>query len=88
MSLQSPAWPQLESLVGQALPPTELLLRLSQRGVHLLPEDRDAEFAGVVTKDDAAERAFCEDLPLLRCEGAGATERGGVGWLLGRCQGV
>ncbi len=38
---------------------------MSDRGLHLLPEDRDAEVAGVAAKDWASEQATCRDLALL-----------------------
>nr|ACN22074.1 inner dynein arm I1 intermediate chain IC97 [Chlamydomonas reinhardtii]ACN22075.1 inner dynein arm I1 intermediate chain IC97 [Chlamydomonas reinhardtii] len=63
--LSSPAWPQLASLIGQPMPPLDLLQALSDRGLHLLPEDRDAEAAGVTAKARDTEEAMCRDLALL-----------------------
>ncbi|GLC60963.1 hypothetical protein PLESTB_001700500 [Pleodorina starrii] len=64
-TLSSPSWPQLQSLLGVAMPPLDLLQALSDRGVHLLPEDRDAAAAGVVAKERPTEEAMCKDLALL-----------------------
>ncbi|KAG2431165.1 hypothetical protein HXX76_009694 [Chlamydomonas incerta] len=64
-SLSSPAWPQLASLIGQPMAPLDLLQALSDRGLHLLPEDRDAEPAGVIAKERGTEEAMCRDLALL-----------------------
>lgn len=41
------------------------LQALSDRGLHLLPEDRDAEPAGVTAKQYETEEAMCKDLALL-----------------------
>lgn len=68
MSLAAPAWPQLASLVG--VPFTQgvlpLLFALSARGLHLLPAERDAQWADVVAKDAATEAALCADVALIR----------------------
>ncbi|KAG2486777.1 hypothetical protein HYH03_014576 [Edaphochlamys debaryana] len=64
-TLTSPVWPQLQSLLGVPMAPLELLQALSDRGLHLLPEDRDAGAAGLVAKDWGAEEAMCRDLALL-----------------------
>ncbi|EFJ46480.1 hypothetical protein VOLCADRAFT_92992 [Volvox carteri f. nagariensis] len=64
-TLSSPSWPQLQSLRGVAMPPLDLLQALSDRGLHLLPEDRDAPAAGVKAKERATEEAMCKDLALL-----------------------
>ncbi|GIL57326.1 hypothetical protein Vafri_12587 [Volvox africanus] len=64
-TLSSPSWPQLQSLLGVAMPPLDLLQALSDRGLHLLPEDRDAVAAGVTAKERSTEEAMCKDLALL-----------------------
>ncbi|KXZ46913.1 hypothetical protein GPECTOR_39g407 [Gonium pectorale] len=64
-TLTSPTWPQLQSLLGVAMQPLELLQALSDRGLHVLPEDRDAEVAGVVAKERETEEAMCNDVALL-----------------------
>ncbi|KAG2448008.1 hypothetical protein HYH02_007036 [Chlamydomonas schloesseri] len=64
-ALSSSNWPQLASLIGQPMPPLDLLQALSDRGLHLLPEDRDAEAAGVTAKERPTEEAMCRDLALL-----------------------
>ena len=58
-------WPQLRALAGRRLPPAALLLALSARGLHLLPEDRDAGPAGVAAKQREAEEVMCSELGLL-----------------------
>lgn len=65
VALKAPTWPQLASLVGVEMPPLELLTALSDRGLHLLPEDRDAPRAGVAAKDKATEEAMARDMALL-----------------------
>ena len=67
ITLTAPSWPQLAGLTGVAATngPVPLLLALSARGLHLLPEERDAPFAGVVAKDFATELAMCNDLATL-----------------------
>jgi hypothetical protein len=46
-SLQQPTnLPALAPLIGKQLPPEQLLLTLSFKGMHLLPEDRDAPVGG------------------------------------------
>ncbi|KAG1660998.1 hypothetical protein FOA52_007163 [Chlamydomonas sp. UWO 241] len=59
------AWPALAALVGKRMPPGSLLAELSTRGMHLLPEDRDAPFVGARLKDPSVERAMCAELGLL-----------------------
>lgn len=64
--LTSPRLPELTGLLDRALPPRTLLLQLSQaHGLHLMPEDRDASFAGVVAKERDVEEAMCRDLALI-----------------------
>mmetsp|Transcript_5166 Transcript_5166/g.12730 ORF Transcript_5166/g.12730 Transcript_5166/m.12730 type:complete len:729 (-) Transcript_5166:223-2409(-) len=55
----------LADMTDVRLPPAALLTRLSQRGLHLMPEDRDAQFAGVALKERSCEEAMCMDLALL-----------------------
>jgi hypothetical protein len=62
VQLLRPQVPQLSSVLGAALPPWVLLRRLSQCGLHLLPQDRDAEAMGWHVKEAAAERAMCEEV--------------------------
>ncbi|CAG9462199.1 unnamed protein product [Pedinophyceae sp. YPF-701] len=58
--------PAIKPLLGVRTTPRQLLLLLSRAGLHLLPEERDAEFVeGVEIKDPEVERAMCEDLALL-----------------------
>lgn len=68
VALSAPSWLQLSSLCG--VPHTQgvlpLLHALSARGLHLLPQERDAGWAGVVAKDRAAESALCADLAMIR----------------------
>ena len=68
ITLSSPAWPQLQGLAGvpHTNGPLQLLQQLSARGLHLLPQDRDAQWAGVTAKERAAEVAMCADLALIR----------------------
>ena len=62
VQLLRPQLPQLSSVLGTALPPWVLLRRLSQCGLHLLPQDRDADVMGWQVKEAAAETATCDDL--------------------------
>lgn len=55
----------LSDIIGAKMPPPALLAALSARGLHLLPEDRDARCAGVVAKARGVEDAMCADLALL-----------------------
>eukprot|EP00955_Chlamydomonas_euryale_P107939 365810-Chlamydomonas_euryale.AAC.3 len=61
----SEAWPPLAPLVGRRMHPGVLLAELSARGLHLLPDARDAERARVVPKDAVVEAAMCEQLAML-----------------------
>lgn len=42
----SPNLPEVSDLVGVAMRPRELLSRASRRGIHLAPEDEDAQLMG------------------------------------------
>ncbi|KAL6760467.1 hypothetical protein V8C86DRAFT_3018008 [Haematococcus lacustris] len=65
-SLLSPSdIPALQPLLGQQHQPEQLLLALSRKGLHLLPEDRDAPVCGMATKQRDVEVAMCDDLALL-----------------------
>lgn len=57
--------PGLEDLLGKPMQPVALLRALSQRGLHLMPEDRDAPHVALVPKDADMERAMCQDIALL-----------------------
>jgi len=46
VSLQEPVLDALEPVIGRQMAPEQLLLVLSSKGLHLLPEDRDAQFTG------------------------------------------
>jgi hypothetical protein len=63
--LKSPDIPGLATLLNKPMQPVELLQALSQRGLHLMPEDRDAPFVKLVPKDRRVERCMCEDISLL-----------------------
>ncbi|GAX81362.1 hypothetical protein CEUSTIGMA_g8793.t1 [Chlamydomonas eustigma] len=68
VQLATPAaetWPQLAGVAGRKMQPSALLLELSTHGIHLLPDDRDADPAGVKVKVREAEEALCSDLGLL-----------------------
>jgi len=65
VSLREPMLEALEPIMGKQMTPEQLLLTLSSKGLHLLPEDRDAEFTGVTAKDKECERAMCMDLARL-----------------------
>ncbi|KAJ9511989.1 hypothetical protein QJQ45_004409 [Haematococcus lacustris] len=65
-SLLSPSdIPALQPLLGQQHQPEQLLLALSRKGLHLLPEDRDAPVCGMAIKQRDVEVAMCDDLALL-----------------------
>jgi cancer susceptibility candidate protein 1 len=63
--LLTPNLPALEDLTTKDRPPAVLLKLLSDSGIHLLPEDRDAEFTGMVLKEKALEVSMCQELSLL-----------------------
>ncbi|XRB02501.1 cancer susceptibility candidate protein 1 [Pycnococcus provasolii] len=64
--LKEPQLDELKHLLDKPIEnPRELLRYLSELGIYLLPEERDATFAGCVTKELDAEEAFCFDLGLL-----------------------
>ncbi|KAF5835664.1 hypothetical protein DUNSADRAFT_7024 [Dunaliella salina] len=65
VSLQEPVLEALEPIMGKQMAPEHLLLTLSSKGLHLLPEDRDAQFTGVTAKEKECERAMCMDLARL-----------------------
>eukprot|EP00798_Chlamydomonas_sp_ICE-L_P022454 gene22454-29569_t len=65
VQLANTTWPQLNELVGVAMRPGVLLRKLSQHGIHLMPEDRDAGHAGTRPKDPDTEQVMCHDLALL-----------------------
>ena len=55
----------MQDLTSKDRPPAVLLKLLSQSGIHLLPEDRDAEYVGLETKEKELEIGMCQDLSLL-----------------------
>eukprot|EP00854_Cymbomonas_tetramitiformis_P002327 gene2327-3052_t len=63
--LQSPNKPCLQELLDNEMPPALLLRKLSDSGVHLLPENRDADFCGVIPKNDDVESKLSFDLALI-----------------------
>ena len=63
--LVSPDIPELSALRQEKSSPFVLLNRLSECGVHLMPEDRDCFFCEVDRKEPDLEAAFCADLALL-----------------------
>ena len=83
VSLLAPQLGALKSLCGRRLPPRVLLGRLSRRGFHLLPEDRDAPFAGedggTTPKDVDLEHTLCADVALLAPSFAMASSRWNAG---------
>lgn len=64
-ALVGPSMPLLADLIDLPMEPWLLLLELSRRGLHLMPEDRDAAHSGTGSKDLAVEMAFCSDLALI-----------------------
>jgi len=64
-TLLSPQREALKELNEEGMPPGVLLHRLSESGIHLLPEDRDAAFCGTTPKDKDVESALCADLALI-----------------------
>jgi len=54
--------PELKHIVGQELHPGMLLKALSKCGIHLIPEDDDAERGGIHLKDKAAEERAIMDI--------------------------
>ena len=54
--------PELKHIVDQELHPGMLLKALSKSGIHLMPEDSDAERGGIHLKDKAAEERAILDI--------------------------
>jgi len=54
--------PELKHIVGQELHPGMLLKELSKSGIHLMPEDEDAERGGIHLKDKLAEERAIMDI--------------------------
>lgn len=54
--------PQLQHLVGKEMKAGILLLELSKCGIHMLPDDEDAERGGIHLKDKAAEERAILDI--------------------------
>ena len=53
--------PELQYLVNKEIHPGMLLMELSKCGIHMLPEDEDAERGGITLKDrEAEERAILD----------------------------
>jgi len=53
--------PEFAHLLGKELHPGILLMELSKSGVHMIPDDEDAERGGIHLKDkDAEERAILD----------------------------
>mmetsp|Transcript_331 Transcript_331/g.1000 ORF Transcript_331/g.1000 Transcript_331/m.1000 type:complete len:429 (-) Transcript_331:222-1508(-) len=65
VKLLGPTYDSLSDLVKKKFSPRLLLSKLMERGVFLLPEDRDAEFAQVTPKELEVEEAMCKDIALL-----------------------
>ena len=78
--LLAPRYPELEGLIGSTMQPRELLMRLSNCGLHLMPSDADLKYcSGGASSSDAAgnpamvmegkdsslERVACEDISLI-----------------------
>lgn len=63
--LASPDVPELRALREEKVSPWALLNRLSECGVHLMPEDRDCFFVEIDKKESDLEAVFCTDLALL-----------------------
>jgi hypothetical protein len=59
--LLSPTFPALQPLLHTAHAPALLLRLLSHAGVHVVPEERDAEFVGMDMKEHAVEQQACAD---------------------------
>jgi hypothetical protein len=54
--------PELKHLVNEQLHPGILLMQLSKCGIHMLPEDADAERGGIHLKDKIAEERAILDI--------------------------
>lgn len=54
--------PELKHLVDQKFNPGYLLLELSKCGIHLMPDDRDAEIGGIQLKNSGAEERAIIDI--------------------------
>ena len=79
LSLSTKLWPQLSALVGKPMAPTALLRALSRQGLHLLPEDRDAEFAQTLPKEAEVEAAMCRCADLRHIRKNGLWRHAGLG---------
>lgn len=63
--LRGPAPAALASVTDTWLDPLGLLCSLRRLGWNLMPEGRDADLAHASLKDDAVERAMCDDVAQL-----------------------
>lgn len=63
--LCGPSLPQLGHLLGQQLPPWELLSACEACGLKLAPGQRERLALGLPGKEAAAEQAMCADLAIL-----------------------
>mmetsp|Transcript_5836 Transcript_5836/g.9353 ORF Transcript_5836/g.9353 Transcript_5836/m.9353 type:complete len:194 (-) Transcript_5836:21-602(-) len=54
--------PELQYLVDKEIHPGMLLMELSKCGIHMLPEDEDAERGGIHLKDKASEERAILDI--------------------------
>lgn len=54
--------PELKHLVGKEYHPGMLLIELSKCGIHMLPNDKDAERGGIHLKDKDAEERAIQDI--------------------------
>jgi cancer susceptibility candidate protein 1 len=59
--------PELQFLVNKEMHPGMLLMELSKCGIHMLPQDEDAERGGIHLKDkDSEERAILDIAQTLK----------------------
>jgi len=59
--------PELQFLVDKEMHPGMLLMELSKCGIHMLPDDEDAERGGIHLKDkDAEEKAILDIAQTLK----------------------
>lgn len=65
MRLCGPSLPQLGHLLGQQLPPWELLSACEACGLKLTPGGLERQALGLQGKEIAAEQAMCADLAAL-----------------------
>lgn len=55
-------YPELDELCQSYLTPESLLQKLSDRGIHLLPTDRDYEYANIPVKNRISEKNAIRDI--------------------------